>query len=140
MTEPVLGVWYRTPLSAKSHLFSPVEEPLSTGGSRAVPADFALCGKLISIDPIWWQESGWEEALGTDAFLVEETRKSGKCGPCGTRWKTVGPALDRAHPQPFDKSLRKRAEAARADATKTQRAMKDWFEHLWGEKVELIYE
>lgn len=67
-------VFYRVPLYKDSH---------------AVPerdGDTSYCGRPMDVNPLWWVDSGWAEALG-EWYLIEDTRKTGQCGPCRTAIK-----------------------------------------------------
>ena len=63
-------VFYRSPMYKDSHCV------WLTGQT------VALCGRELDFDPLWYIDSGWEEELGVELYLVEDVRKSGKCSQC----------------------------------------------------------
>lgn len=99
-----------------------------------------MCGRLIRIDEVWWQESGWESALGVTAYLVEDERKGGQCAPCRRLWKDSKENLERSRPTPYDEHSRPKALAAAELRRKVDRARAKWFSTIWGEEVEAVYE
>jgi hypothetical protein len=68
------GVFYRVPLYQDSHV------TLDEGD--------ALCGRLLDVDPMWWVDSGWAEAIG-EWYFIPDTRKTGHCGPCSAELKAI---------------------------------------------------
>ena len=68
------GVFYRVPLYQDSH--------------STLDGATALCGRPLEVDPFWWVDSGWAEAVG-EWYLIVDERKTGKCGPCATEMKAI---------------------------------------------------
>ena len=127
--HPVPGVRYRSPLYLQGHIFLTIED------------DIAACGRLLLIDELWWQEAGWEERIGVEAYLVVDDRKGDKCGACTKLWQAHTDRQRASNKADiFTRQERPEAIAARDVKIKTMEAWAAHFELLWGEPVELILE
>lgn len=95
VTMPMTGVPYRTPLTDQGHMLG--KDMLGD------PDPTFLCGRSVHMPQPWYNQSEMRAKYG-EAYLIVDTRATGVCGQCHTKWNSEEAKRD------YDAELQRQAE------------------------------